>query len=152
LPPRLRGGKARRRGISAELDCILVARDRNQQTCDFVTGRGPVTASQLAKHLLPVLAPDVLLVSDAASAYKAFARRAGITHEAINIRAGTRVRGAIHIQNVNGWHRRFKTWLRRFNGVASRYLANYTGWQRVLDAAALTTPAHWIRSAMAAVR
>src|SRR5699024_4243101 len=61
-PPRKRGGKARRRGISAELDCILVARDRNRQTCDFVTGRGPVTAEQLARHLLPVLAMDVLLV------------------------------------------------------------------------------------------
>jgi len=151
-PPRKRGGKARRRGISAELDCILVARDRNRQTCDFVTGRGPVTAEQLAKHLLPVLAVDVLLVSDAANAYKAFARQAGITHEAVNVRAGIRTRGAIHIQGVNGWHGRFKTWLRRFNGVASRYLANYTGWQRVLDSARLTAPAHWLQSAVAANR
>ncbi|MBB3219266.1 IS1595 family transposase [Pseudoduganella umbonata] len=147
-PPRKRGGKARRRGVSAELDCILVARDRNRQTCDFVTGRGPVTASQLARHLLPVLAKDVLLVTDGANAYKTFARQAGVTHEAVNVRAGIRARGAIHIQGVNGWHSRFKTWLRRFNGVASRYLANYTGWQRVLDAAALRAPGDWLRVAV----
>jgi transposase-like protein len=146
--PRKRGGTARRRGISREFDCILVARDRNRQTCDFVTGRGPVSASTLTQHLQPVLAPDVLLVSDAALAYQAFARQAGITHEAVNINAGIRARGAIHIQNVNGWHSRFKTWLRRFNGVASRYLANYTGWQRVLDATMLTMPRHWLRVAV----
>ncbi|GGY55662.1 IS1595 family transposase [Pseudoduganella albidiflava] len=148
-PPRKRGGKASRRGISKELDCILVARDRNRQTCDFVTGRGPVTAGQLMKHLKPVLAADVLLVTDAAKAYQAFAKQAGITHEAINVRAGVRARGALHIEGVNGWHGRFKTWLRRFNGVASRYLANYTGWLRVLDAAELTAPRHWLRVAVA---
>jgi hypothetical protein len=114
-----------------------------------VTGRGPVSASQLAQHLQPVLAPDVLLISDAAMAYHAFAQQAGITYEAVNVKAGIRARGAIHIQNVNGWHSRFKTWLRRFNGVASRYLANYTGWRRVLDAAVLTVPRDWLRVAVA---
>ncbi|WBS05913.1 hypothetical protein OU994_20575 [Pseudoduganella sp. SL102] len=104
-----RGGKASRRGNSSELDCIHVARDRNRQACDFVTGRGPVTAGQLMKHLKPVLAPDVLLVSDATKAYEAFAKRAGIAHEAINVRAAIRERGALHIQGVNGWHGRFKT-------------------------------------------
>jgi hypothetical protein len=42
-----------------------------------------------------------LLVTDAHAAYRAFAREAGITHEAVNLRAGIRVRGAIHVQNVN---------------------------------------------------
>ncbi|WP_229420558.1 IS1595 family transposase [Pseudoduganella albidiflava] len=148
-PPRKRGGKASRRGISSELDCILVARDRNRQTCDFVTGRGPVSAGQLMKHLKPVLLPDVLLVTDAAKAYQAFAKQAGITHEAINVRAGIRARGALHIQGVNGWHGRFKSWLRRFNGVASRYLENYTGWRGVLDADVLTAPRQWLHIAVA---
>lgn len=33
--------------------------------------------------------------------YKAFARAATIWHEAVNLRAGERVRGAVHVQNVN---------------------------------------------------
>jgi transposase-like protein len=148
-PARKRGGKARRRGISRELDCILVARDRTRHTCDFVTGRGPVTAHQLSEHLKPVLAPDVLLVSDGARAYQAFATEAGIMHEAVNVQGGIRTRGTIHIQGVNGWHSRFKTWLRRFNGVASCYLAHYTSWQRVLDAAMLTAPRQWLCVAVA---
>jgi len=145
---RKRGGVARRRGINREHDCLLVARDRSGQTLDFHTGRGQVTAAQLHQCLGPVLSTDVLLISDGAMAYRRFAEQAGITHEAVNVQAGERARGAIHIQNVNSWHSRFKGWLVRFRGVASRYLINYSGWQRMLDARKLTTPAHLLCAAV----
>jgi transposase-like protein len=145
---RKRGGVAKRRGINKEHDCLLVARDRTGQTLDFHTGRGLVTAEQLHVCLGPVLPADVLLISDSAASYRRFAQEAGITHEAVNVKAGERARGAIHIQNVNGWHSRFKSWLVRFRGVASRYLINYSGWQRLLDARRLTTPADWLRVAV----
>jgi ISXO2-like transposase domain len=125
----------------------VFAVDRSGRTLDFHTGRGPVTAAQLATYLTSVLAPDALLISDAAAAYRRFCADAGITHEAVNVRAGLRARGAIHIQNVNGWHSRFKSWLTRFRGVASRYLAHYSGWQRILDARVLTTPAEFLCAA-----
>jgi transposase-like protein len=147
-PPRKRGGVARRRGINRDHDCLLVARDRSGRTLDFHTGRGPVTASQLARCLRPVLASDALLVTDAALAYRTFAATAGVSHEAVNVKAGARARGALHIQNVNGWHSRFKTWLLRFRGVASRYLVHYSGWQRVLDDRSLSTPTLLLRGAL----
>jgi transposase-like protein len=147
-PPRKRGGVAQRRGINREHDCLLVARDRGGHTLDFHTGRGPVTAAQLLACLGPVLPPDVLLISDAAAAYRHFARHTGMTHEVVNASAGERSRGAIHIQNVNSWHSRFKSWLVRFRGVASRYLIHYSGWQRTLDARCLTTPTHWLCAAV----
>jgi transposase-like protein len=146
-PPRRRGGMARRRGINREHDCLLVARDRSGQTLDFHTGRGPVTAQQLHKCLRPLLPADVLFISDGAAAYRTFAAQARITHEAVNLQAGIRVRGAIHIQNVNAWHSGFKSWLVRFRGVASRYLINYSGWRRMLDARCLTTPAQLLCAA-----
>jgi transposase-like protein len=146
--PRKRGGVSKRRGISKEHDCLLVARDRSGQTLDFHTGRGQVTAEQLHACLEPVLPADVLLISDSAASYRRFAREAGITHEVVNVKAGERARGAIHIQNVNAWHSRFKSWLVRFRGVASRYLINYSGWQRLLDARCLATPADWLRVAV----
>ena len=146
--PRKRGGVAKRRGINREHDCLLVARDRSGQTLDFHSGRGQVTTEKLHACLGSVLPADVLLISDSAPSYHRFAQEAGITHEAVNVDAGVRVRGAIHIQNVNAWHSRFKSWLVRFRGVASRYLINYSGWQRVLDAGRLTTPAHLLRAAV----
>jgi transposase-like protein len=147
-PPRQRGGVAKRRGVSREFDCLLVVRDRTTQTLDFVTGRGPVTKAQLLTCLRPVLPLDILLISDSAAAYKAFATEAGISHSAVNLRAGIRSRGAIHIQNVNAWHSRLKRWLIRFHGVASRYLSNYTGWQRVLDSGLCATPARLLQAAI----
>ena len=147
-PARKRGGAATKRGISGEQVCVLVARDRTGQTLDFVTGKGPVTKSQLHQHLPPVLDKDVLLVTDANAAYRYFAREAGITHEAVNLRAGVRVRGAIHVQNVNAYHSRFRKWLSRFHGVATRYLANYLGWRWALDAQRITAPDILLRTAI----
>jgi hypothetical protein len=140
LAPRKRGGKATKRGISHEQMCILVARDRTGQTLDWVPGKGPVTSTQLHDHLEARLQSDVLLVTDAHGAYRAFAREAGISHEAVNVKAGTRVRGAIHVQNVNAYHSRLRRWLLPFRGVASRYLGNYLGWRWALDGGRVKTP------------
>ncbi len=154
-PARRRGGRAGKRGISRELDCILVARDRSGQTVDAVVGRGALTAAQLERHLLPRLDRQVLLVSDAHAAYRSFARRHGIAHEAVNLRAGVRVRrglaGAIHVQNVNAYHQRFRQWLSRFRGVASRYLPNYLGWRRMLDGGVVTTVEQLLRMAIGVI-
>ena len=143
-PARYRGGVAPHRGIGRAHDCLLVARDRAGNTLDFHTGRGPVSAAQLGSCLRPVLASSVLLISDGAASYRRFAIEIGIRHEWVNVRAGMRARGDIHIQNVNGWHARFKGWLVHFRGVASRYLTHYSGWQRLLDARRLCTPKQWL--------
>lgn len=147
-PARKRGGVARWRGISRDHDCILVARDRTGATFDFVTGRGSLTRAQLHRHLLPVVERDVLLVTDAHAAYRAFARDTGISHEFVNLHAGERARGAIHVQNVNAYHRRFREWLSRFHGVASRYLPNYLGWRWAVDGRRITTAEHFLRAAL----
>jgi hypothetical protein len=95
-----------------------------------------------------VLDASVLLVTDSHGAYRAFAREAGISHEAVNLRQGERVRGAVHVQNVNGYHRRFRQWLARFNGVASRYLPNYLGWRWALDGERIGSADDLLRAAI----
>ena len=150
-PPRKRGGVAGKRGISGEQVCVLVARDRSGRTIDAVPGRGPVTAAQLVLHLAPVLAADALLVTDGHPAYRAFAGRCGIAHQCVNLQAGERVRGAVHVQNVNAYHSRMRTWLRHFCGVASRYLENYCGWRWAIDGERIGTPEAFLRIAVAPI-
>jgi transposase-like protein len=147
-PARQRGGVASKRGISGEQVCVVVARDRSGQTLDCVTGRGPVTKAQLRRFLPSALDRDVLLVSDANAAYRHFARDEGITHQAVNLRAGVRVNGAIHVQNVNAYHSRLRGWLRHFNGVASRYLPNYLGWRWAIDSQRIDSPDTLLRAAV----
>lgn len=139
-PARKRGGSATKRGLSHEQVCVLVARDRTGQTLGFVTGKGPVSKAQLRQCLPPVLDDDVLLVSDANASYRSFAQEVGISHEVVNLSAGTRVRGAFHVQNVNAYHSRLRQWIKRFHGVATHYLPNYLGWRRALDTHRLDTP------------
>jgi transposase-like protein len=151
-PARHRGGTAIRRGISRELDCVLIARDRSGNTMDAVTGRGALKAVRLARHLLPKLDRQALLVTDANAAYRAFARRYGTAHQPVNLTAGVRVRpgmqGATHVQTVNAYHGRFRAWLAHFHGVASRYIPNYPGWYRALDVGRVTSSEQLLRMAI----
>ena len=147
-PPRRHGGHAHKRGNSNELVNIVVARDRGGKTIDFIAGRGALKPKALHAHLLPKLAPDVILMSDANGAYKTFARQAHIRHEAINLSPGRRVHGSVHIQNVNAYHSRFKNWLRHFNGVATRYLENYLGWRWAIDLRRIDTADRFLRAAL----
>jgi hypothetical protein len=57
-----------------------------------------------------VLPADALLISDSAPSYRRFTPEDGNTHEAANVKTDIRACGAIHIQNVNAWHSRFKGW------------------------------------------
>ena len=147
-PARRRGGRARQRGISHEQVCVLVARDRTGQTVDFVTGLGQLTKARLHACLPPVIDRDILLVTDGHPAYAAFARELGIMHEAVNLRAAMRVRGTVHVQNVNAYHSRLRGWLRAFHGVATRYLPNYLGWRWILDARRIMSPESLLKATL----
>ena len=128
---RKRGGKASKRGLSDEQVPVLIARDRNQATADEVLPDR--SAASLLGALEPVIAKTAVLVSDCAAAYCAFASKAGLAHVALNLSQGERVRGIYHIQNVNNYDSRLKSWIRRFNGVATKYLDSYLGWHRACD-------------------
>ncbi len=65
--------------------------------------------------------------------------------------AAERVRGAVHVQNVNAYHSRKRTWLSHFCGVASCYLGNYCGWRWAIDSERIDTPEAFLRIAVAPI-
>lgn len=130
-PARRRGGSAAKRGISDEHVPVLVLRDRSGATTDFVLPHN--NKASVIQVLPQALAADVVLCTDGSGMLAAAARDLEIEHQALNTLRGERRRGAWHIQNVNGYHSRFKTWMRRFHGVATSYLESYLGWFRALD-------------------
>jgi transposase-like protein len=129
--PRHRGGKAAKRGLSAEQVPILVLRNRAGQTADHVLQAANKRC--VTEVMKPALAEDVVLCTDGSGMLATVASELGIEHHAVNTLRGEHTRGAWHIQNVNAYHSRFKQWMRRFNGVATSYLPNYLGWFRALD-------------------
>jgi len=131
-PPRKRGGKASKRGLSDEQIPVLIARDRDHITLDAVLPRADTQS--LKKVLGPVIDPDAILCSDANPIYRSFTRQAHIEHRPINLSAGIRVvDNAFHIQNANAYDSRLKGWMSRFRGVATKYLPNYLGWRRCIE-------------------
>jgi transposase-like protein len=145
---RKRGGKASKPGMSSEQVPVLVARDRAGATMDCILSS--VDMPTLSAALKPVLAKDVVLCTDGSKALAAAARDLGIEHHAVNLSAGIRVDGAWHVQNVNAYHSRLKSWIRKFHGVATCYLASYLGWFRALDRKPANglKPAQWLAMAL----
>ena len=130
---RKRGGRASRKERGMDLIPILVARDRSGATADFLLDA--VSKACIGQALKPRIHSDAILCTDGSAAMAAAAHELHLHHEAVNLRAGERVRGPWHIQNVNAYHGRLKSWIARFHGVATSYLENYLAWFRALDRA-----------------
>ena len=146
--PRKRGGKAKKPGLSTdEHDCILVVRDRHSVTTDHILP--DLDGRTFSMHLAPVVAADAVLVTDGRAAYGQFADGAGIAHITCIAKHGERVLGSYHVQNVNGYQSRLKTWMAPFKGVASWYLPSYLGWRRMIERDdQCLTPRHIITEAI----
>ena len=109
-----------------------MVRDRSGQTADFRLAK--LDAPHVIAVLRLLVDPEAILCSDGANVYKTFARQAGIAHRPISVQQGIRgLDGVFHIQNVNAYDSRLKTWICRFHGVATKYLEHYLGWRRLIE-------------------
>lgn len=129
---RKRGGSAAKRGTSKEQIPVLVTRDRAGNTADAILPADD--KASVVAALGPLLPKDIILCSDGSGTLAAAAKALGVAHRPINLSAGIRVvAGVYHVQNVNAYDSRLKDWVRRFHGVATRYLDSYLGWFRAID-------------------
>ena len=75
-----------------------------------------------------------LLCSDGYKPYIALSEKNDLIHKLLDVAGGIKVIDkVIHIQNVNAYHSRLKAWVKRFHGVATKYLEHYLGWFRFMD-------------------
>ena len=132
--PRKRGTKATARGLSAkDWVPVLTARDRAKNTFEAILPK--VTSSEIEKQLAGKLVKDCVFCSDGHKAYIKFTNENNLIHRRLNLAKKRKVIDKVfHIQNVNAYHSRLKRWIARFHGVATKYLDNYLGWHRFMDA------------------
>ena len=129
---RKRATKAKKRGLSSEQVCVFVSRDRNGNTYDQIFEK--FNSEELTSKFLPHLANDALFYSDSKSVYLKFSKDNNVSHEALNLSKGERVRDkVVHIQNINAYHSRLKRWVEQFRGVATKYLDSYLSWFRAIE-------------------
>lgn len=123
---RKRGGSAEKRGISDEQVCVICSLDRIGNILSEATGKSRPKQTDIERFFDGRLVTNSVLCTDEHSSYKAFAKSQGITIR--QIPSGKHKLGIYHIQHVNSYHSHLKGWMRRFNGVATKYLNNYLSW------------------------
>jgi transposase-like protein len=132
--PRKRGNKATKRGISNEQIAVVVTCDRTDNKELRVITRGRISKKDLEKVFEGKLDNVKTLCTDTHRSYTAFAKSNNIDHQKFNVSKGQRVKNKVyHVQNVNNTAARLRTWMRPFNGVATKYLQNYMNWFMVLE-------------------
>lgn len=123
---RKRGGSAEKRGISDEQVCVICSLDRIENILSEATGKSRPKKTDIERFFYGRLVTNSVLCTDEHSSYKAFAKSQGIQIK--QIPSGKHKLGIYHIQHVNSYHSHLKGWMKRFNGVATKYLNNYLSW------------------------
>lgn len=128
--PRKRG-KSKYRGISHEQVCIESAIDRKGNLIIGAVGTGRITTEQIVNFFEGRIGSDVTMCTDSHKSYMSIVKDLPISIK--QIPRGKRINGVYHIQHINSLHSTFKTWIRGFNGVATKYLNNYLSWFKFLQ-------------------
>jgi hypothetical protein len=129
---RKRGGSAKKRGLSNEQICVLVARDRDKHTIYKIIGRGRPSTIEIENGLSDKVADGSVLCTDGLRAYTSYSNKHGLKHYRFKTDC-KRTKGIYHIQNVNSYHSRLKSWIAQFKGVATKYLNGYLALFNFLD-------------------
>jgi len=131
-PAKKRSGKTRNGGGTEKTTVVVAVQRGTSMTFDQVIERG--TAVALTEALRPVLSADAVLSTDGNAAYWTVAKELGVASGSfVSAYHGKGGDGIWHVQSVNRYDASLKTWIARFRGVATKYLANYLGWRRLLD-------------------
>lgn len=124
--PYRRGTPASKRGISEEQIAVSTAVDRNGKVYGRISAKGRSTAKEIKKAIGSRIDKEAILCTDNDSAYRRFANDKHLEH--IVIQEHETVKGVYHVNNINSYHSRLKSFIKRFKGVATKYLDNYLAW------------------------
>ncbi len=151
-PARRRGGKASKAPGKKfnDLVPVLVGRLRGQpHIVDRVLPR--MNGENALNALRGVVGRDTLLCTDGNAAFLRIQRELGVPVKSVATSwHGPVLDNIYHVQSVNSYHERLKSWVQRgFRGVSTKYLPNYLAWRRVLEwFKDDVRPEHFITSAM----
>jgi transposase-like protein len=110
----------------------IYCKNRYNKTFDTTINNLSVNSIRSALHNL--FTKDSLICSSSDSIYRLFTQKIGLRHGYIDISANEEVKkDIVHIKNTLGYQNNILIWMRRFRGVATKYLNNYLSWYRQLD-------------------
>ena len=113
--------------------CVMVAYERNGQTYGEVLGKGQPTIAMLSHAFDNRILDESIVISDKSVGIKNYFSRFDDI-DLVQLKAHIKpksmssppeVKGVYHIQNVNNLHYRLHRFLRKYNGISTKYLNHY---------------------------
>ena len=130
--PRKRGKSVyvkKKRGISNDKIAVVVGCDRKGNKVLKVATKGRISTKDADKIFEGKVESKPILCTDGHRSYEAFAKSNNLEHHTVKVSAKEYVKkGIYHVQHVNQTASELNKWMRRFNGVSTKYLQNYLNW------------------------
>lgn len=109
--------------------CISCGVDRNKNVYGRVSNLGKISKDKLNKVFNGKISKDSIICSDGEKSYKDFVKEHEYKH--IIIKSGQYKNGIYHLNHINAYHNGLKGFIRKFNGVSTKYLNNYIVWNNI---------------------
>ena len=109
--------------------CVLCALDRSGNNYAKMVCAGQLTAKLLDGIVPKIFDTNSIVITDGSKAIGKFFKTSPIEHVTIVAKNNHKFpkKSVYHINNINNFHTRFKKYLLKYNGVATKYLNNYVG-------------------------
>jgi len=126
---------------------VFIALDRSGVVSHKVLERN--TKENIQAALAPLLSSGSVLCTDGNQSYIGIAKDRDIDHKRlIGLDNQHVIDGIYHIQTLNNYMKRWKTWLKRFNGIGTAYIESYLSWFRFMEDNTEYIDQTWINEAL----
>ena len=118
-------------GISKDKICVACAIDRNSNVISRVSNYGRITTKRLHTLFDEKIVCGSIICTDKHSSYIRFAKDNNL--ELIQIKEGKHRHDIYHINHINAFHSKLKLFIKKFKGIATKYLDNYLTWNAMMN-------------------
>lgn len=116
-----------KRGVSNDKVSIMVATDRKGNPTMQIAKIGRIDTSSIENTIGGLIGEDNILCSDSHPSIIAWAKEKQLEHHTFIASKHVKDK-CYHVQHVNSMDSFYERWIRRFNGVATKYLNQYLNW------------------------
>lgn len=120
--------RQKKRGISNDKVSLMVATDRNGHPMMRVAKIGRIDVESVEETIGSFLDKSNVVCSDSHPSIVAWAKNKDLEHHTF-IASKQHIKDkCYHVQHINALDSLYEKWVKRFNGVATKYLPQYLNW------------------------
>lgn len=130
-----RGNDIHVNGLSSDKVCVPCAVNESGIAYGIPVKTGKISSHGVSKAFEKIISEKIILCTDNEKAYIDFSKKKNIhlIQMPTDCRMTKTDNGYYGIQRINAYHRKLKEFIKRFNGVSTKYLENYLIWNNIMN-------------------